>query len=158
MQIFLDQARRCRPHAFSPRRHAFSPADRGVESYVTSLRKSAPLLALWPVFHAPRWSFDTQSVLVYFLPKMGLRKSRYLKFCRARPQCVVSHTLILMYSWPYSKATARRSRTNVVDVELNPTVFRFPTSLFTFEIVFNTRNVKLHFHFTCSGPHLQQDS
>ena len=33
-----------------------------------------------------------------FLPKMGLRKSRYLKFRRARPQCVVLHTLVLMYS------------------------------------------------------------
>ena len=30
---------------------------------------------------------------------MCLRKSRYLKFRRARPQCVVLHTLVLMYSW-----------------------------------------------------------
>ena len=52
-------------------------------------------------FHAPRWSFDTQSLLVHFLPKMGLRKSRYLKFRRARPQCVVLHTLVLVYSWLY---------------------------------------------------------
>ena len=44
-------------------------------------------------------AFNTQSVLVHFLPKMGLRKSRYLKFRRARPQCVVLHTLVLMYSW-----------------------------------------------------------
>ena len=50
-------------------------------------------------FHAPRWPFDTQSVLVYLLPKMGLRKSCYLKFRRARPQCVVLHTLVLMCSW-----------------------------------------------------------
>ena len=33
-----------------------------------------------------------------FLPYMCLRKSRYLKFRRARPQCVVLHTLVLMYS------------------------------------------------------------
>ena len=45
----------------------------GVESYVTSQRKAAPFLALWPVFHARRWSFDTQSVLVHFLPNMCLR-------------------------------------------------------------------------------------
>ena len=45
----------------------------GVESYVTSQSKAAPLLALWPVFHARRWSFDTQSVLVHFLPNMCLR-------------------------------------------------------------------------------------
>ena len=75
---------------------------RTVQSYVTSKRKSAPLLALWPVFHAPRWSFGTQSVLVHFLPKMGLRKSRCLKFCHDRPQCVVLHTLVLMYSWWWS--------------------------------------------------------
>ena len=31
-----------------------------------------PFLALWPVFHARRWSFDTQSVLVHFLPNMCL--------------------------------------------------------------------------------------
>ena len=34
-----------------------------------------------------------------FLPKMGLRKSRYSKFRCAIPQCVVLHTLVLMYSW-----------------------------------------------------------
>ena len=28
----------------------------------------------------PLWCFDTQSVLIHFLPKMGLRKSRYLKW------------------------------------------------------------------------------
>ena len=39
-----------------------------------------------------------QSVLVHFLPNMCLRKSCYLKFGRARPQCVVLHTLVLMYS------------------------------------------------------------
>ena len=49
-------------------------------------------------FHAPLWFFDTQSVLVHFLPKMGLWKSRYLKCRCARPQCVVLHTLVLMYS------------------------------------------------------------
>ena len=32
------------------------------------------------------------------LCNMCLRKSRYLKFRRARPQCVVLHTLVLMYS------------------------------------------------------------
>ena len=45
----------------------------GAESYVTSQRKAAPFLALWPDFHAPQWSFDTQSVLVHFLPNMCLR-------------------------------------------------------------------------------------
>ena len=73
----------------------------GVESCVTSLRKSSPFLALWPVFHAPRRFFGTQSVLVHFLPNMCLRKSRYLKFRCARPQCVVLHTLVLMYSCSY---------------------------------------------------------
>ena len=34
-----------------------------------------------------------------FLPKMGLRKSRYLKFRCAILQCVVLHALVLMYSW-----------------------------------------------------------
>ena len=43
-----------------------------LESYVTSWRQSAPLLAIWPVFHAPRASFDTQSVLVHFLPNRCL--------------------------------------------------------------------------------------
>ena len=34
--------------------------------------KLVPFLALWPVFHARRWSFDTRSVLVHFLPNMCL--------------------------------------------------------------------------------------
>ena len=38
-------------------------------------------------------------MLVNLLPKMGLRKSPYLKFRRARPQCVVLHTLVLMHYW-----------------------------------------------------------
>ena len=42
--------------------------------------------------------FRYSYVLEYFSPKIGLRKSRYLKFHRARPQCVVLHTLVLMYS------------------------------------------------------------
>ena len=66
--------------------------------YVTSHRKSAPLPSLWPVFRVPRASFDTQSVLLHFLPNICLRKSGFLKFSHARPQCVVLHTLVLMYS------------------------------------------------------------
>ena len=54
---------------------------------------------LMTCFHAPPWFLDTQSGLVHLLPNMCLRKSRYLKFRRARPQCVVLHTLVLMYSW-----------------------------------------------------------
>ena len=38
------------------------------------------------------------SYIFYLYIKMGLRKSRYLKFRRATPQCVVLHTLVLMYS------------------------------------------------------------
>ena len=36
-----------------------------------------------------------------FLPETGPRKSRYLEFCRAKPQCMVLHTLVLMYSCYY---------------------------------------------------------
>ena len=46
-------------------------------------------------------TFNTQSVLVHFLPKMGLQKSRYLNFRRARPQCVVLHRRIShRLRWP----------------------------------------------------------
>ena len=37
---------------------------------------------------------------------MCLRKSRYLKFRRARPQCVVLHTLVLMHSCYRDKKTS----------------------------------------------------
>ena len=40
---------------------------------------------------------------------MGIRKSRYLKFRRARPQCVVLHTLVLMYSCRHSSHMCSRA-------------------------------------------------
>ena len=41
-----------------------------------------------------------------FLPNMCLRKSRYLEFHRARPQCLVLHTLLLTCSWYQTKTSS----------------------------------------------------
>ena len=68
----------------------------GAQSLTSPASASLRLVLPYDLFFIPR---DTQSVLVHFLPNMCLRKSRFLKFRRARPQCVVLYTLVLMYSW-----------------------------------------------------------
>ena len=58
----------------------------GAESYFTSWRKSAPPLACMTCFSRAAMVFRySKRAHTFFLPKMGLRKSRYLKFRRARP-------------------------------------------------------------------------
>ena len=60
------------------------------------------------------WSFDTQSVLVLFLPKMGLRKSRYLKFRRASTEwcCILLFLCTLACSHLSCQPVSQHRRTN----------------------------------------------
>ena len=50
------------------------------------------------------------------------------------------------------QSAARKRRPKFVDVELNTSVFRLPKCLFNFIWFCNTRNVRFHFYFTCTGP------
>ena len=68
---------------------------------------------------------------------MCLRKSRYLKFRRARPQCVVLHTLVLMYSWYHAWGCALTCKTALAptsddrsDHEPTNQVVAFPGAVF----------------------------
>ena len=88
----------------SQRPHCKKTDSLGASSLTSPASASLRFFLPYDLFFMRRDRLDTQSVLVHFLPNMCLQKSRYLKFRRARPQCVVLDTLVLMYSWIYLSA------------------------------------------------------